>query len=365
MRRPAMLLVSLALALSAVGWTAPAAVVTAQSGYSPDGEELAFVDLLNGYRGSLGLAPVSLNYELGAAADYHSYDMGTYGYFDHSLSDGSDAGTNIRNFGYTGSTWAENIAAGMETAQDALVGWQNSPEHNATMTNPSFTEVGVGRAYVEGSLYGCYGKATYGGGEAAAAPVAEPVVTTDPTLLTETGGVETTTLPEPIYVSDGTTSIDNSSPATTIVYDDGGDRKGNRKRDRQNWDSQQGVVELPQEAVEQPQTTVDADGDHAAATGGNPVADGTGETIIYGDINTGGVQGETIVYEEPSLTVTGDGSAPVTTTTITDIEPISTGTGTGSATETSSEKINSESNMTESVTTNISMHDGNGRALGG
>jgi uncharacterized protein YkwD len=369
MRRPAMLLVSLVLALSAVSWTAPAPDVTAQ-GYSPDSEELAFVDLLNGYRGSLGLGAVSLNYQLGAAADYHSYDMGTYNYFAHSLSDGSDAGTNIRNFGYTGSSWAENIAAGMSTAQEAFTSWQNSPEHNATMTDPSFSEVGVGRAYIEGSQYGWYWTATYGGGApVAAAPVADPGVapdpsiTTDPTLLTNNGAVETTTttLPEPIYVSDGAANIDTSSPETTIVYDDGGERKGgHKKRNRNGANQQQAAVELPQEAVELPQNAVNADGDHAAATGANPVANGAGDTVIYGDINTGGVQGETIVYEPPSLTVSGEPAAPAYTSappaeTVTTVETAPTQT----------EKVYSEPNFTESVSTNIETNDGNGQALGG
>ena len=67
----------------------------------------------------------------------------------------------------------------METAQDVLGGWQSSPEHNATMTNPEFTEVGVGRYYNENSQYGWYWTAEYGGGNGAPAQelVAAPVVT--------------------------------------------------------------------------------------------------------------------------------------------------------------------------------------------
>ncbi len=114
------------------------------------------------------MAPVTLNYELGAAAEYHSVDMATNNYFDHYLFDGTDAGTNIQNFGYTGFPYAENIAAGMATAQEVLIGWQNSPEHNATMTNPQYTEIGIGRHYDEGSHYGWYWTATYGAGEGAA-----------------------------------------------------------------------------------------------------------------------------------------------------------------------------------------------------
>src|SRR5215217_5910204 len=268
MRRLASLFVSLMLALGMFAWISPAPVVLAQdSGYAPDAEEWAFVELLNAYRGELGLAPVTLNSELGAAAEYHSADMAANNYFSHYLFDGTDAGTNIQNFGYTGFPYAENIAAGMETAQDVMIGWQNSPEHNATMTSPQYTEVGIGRAYNEASHYGWYWTATYGGGEG---PQAAPVEVTDPTLVTDPVAPETTT------------TVDE---APTVITNDGG-------------------------ALELQQPAINANGDSAVSTGANPVADGTGETIIYGDLNTGGVQGETIIYEAPSLSVSGEAVAP-------------------------------------------------------
>jgi hypothetical protein len=117
--------------------------------------------------------------ELGAAAEYHSVDMAMNNYFGHYALDGTDAGTNIQNFGYTGFPYSENIAAGMATAQEVLIGWQNSPEHNATMTNPQYTEIGIGRHYNEASHYGWYWTATYGAGEGpqtAPEPLPAPVV---------------------------------------------------------------------------------------------------------------------------------------------------------------------------------------------
>jgi uncharacterized protein YkwD len=329
-----MLVASVLLALSALTPTSPVAVVTAQeSGYAPDAEEAAFVDLVNGYRASLGIGPVTLNYELGAAADYHSFDMATNNYFDHYFYDGTDPGTNIQNFGYTGYPWGENIAAGMATAQEVLIAWQNSPEHDATMRNPAFTEIGVGRAYGESSHYGWYWTATYGGGEAAApapetlpAPVeAVPVPVDggvqDPALVTQTE------LP-------GTTTIVNEPP--TVITNDGG-------------------------AVELEQNAVNADGDRAVSTGANPVANGEGETIIYGDINTGGIQGETVIYEPPALNVTGEGAAPApaaapvtttTTTTTTATEPVPVA------------PVYTDPTFSETTVTNIEMEDGNARPIG-
>ena len=270
MRRLASLFVSVMLALGMFASTSPAPVVYAQdSGYAPDAEEWAFIELLNAYRGQLGLTPVTLNYELGAAAEYHSVDMAMNNYFDHYALDGTDAGTNIQNFGYTGFPYSENIAAGMATAQEVLIGWQNSPEHNATMTNPQYTEIGIGRHYNEASHYGWYWTATYGAGEGpqtAPEPLPAPVEVTDPTIVTETIAPETVTI------------VDE---APTVITNDGG------------------VVELQQPAI-------NADGERAVSTGVAPVADGTGDTYIIGDINTGGANGQTIVYEPPSLSVSGD-----------------------------------------------------------
>ena len=223
MRRLASVVVSVMLALSTFVWIGAAPVALAQgSGYSPDGEEWAFIELLNAYRGELGLAPVTLNSELGAAAEYHSVDMANNNYFSHSLFDGTDAGTNIQNFGYTGYPYAENIAAGMATAQEVLTGWQNSPEHNATMTSPQYTEVGVGRAYNEGSQYGWYWTATYGGGEGSqtvSEPLPVPVAVADPSLLTETGLPETVTT-----VTEAPTVITNDGGAVDVqlAIDNGG-----------------------------------------------------------------------------------------------------------------------------------------------
>jgi uncharacterized protein YkwD len=330
MRRLALLVVGVMLALGshAVAGVSPAAVVVAQSGYSPDAEELAFVDLLNGYRGSLGLGPVTLNYELGAAADYHSVDMGTNNYFDHYLFDGTDPGTNIQNFGYTGFPWGENIAAGMGTAQEVLIAWQNSPEHNATMTNPEFAEVGIGRHYVEGSYYGWYWTATYGGGEApqsAPEPLPAPVTaseTTDVTMQTQ--------------APDSVTTV-NEAPA--VVTNDGG-------------------------AVELEQAAINADGDRAVSTGGNPVADGEGEAVYVGDINSGGVMGETIVYEEPSLNVSGGAPAPAPAPApASEPAPVTT-TTTTTAPPAAAVPVVTDPTLTETTVTNIETNDGNEGAYG-
>jgi hypothetical protein len=329
MRRLALLFVSVMLALGTFAWIGPSPAAFAQdAGHSADAEEWAFVELLNGYRGELGLAPVTMNAELSAAAEYHSVDMATNNYFDHYLFDGTDAGTNIQNFGYTGFPYAENIAAGMATAQEVLIGWQNSPEHNATMTDPQFTEIGIGLAYNEASHYGWYWTATYGAGEGRRTA---PVEVTDPALVTEA------------IPPEAVTTVDE---APTVITNDGG-------------------------AVELQQPAINADGEYVVSTGANPVADGTGETIEYGDIETGGVMGETIVYEPPSLSVSGTTAAPApapapVTTTASAPAPVTTTTTTTTTAPppAAAEPVYTDATFTETTTTNIEMNEGNGRALG-
>jgi uncharacterized protein YkwD len=370
MPRVAMLLASLALVLTTLTWTGSVTTVAAQDGgYSPDDQEMAFFDLLNQYRGSLGLAPVSLNAELGAAAKYHSYDMATENYFSHYALDGTDPVTNINNFGYYGTPSSENILGGMEYAQDVLAGWQGSPEHNATMTNPQFTEVGVGRYYDPNSQYGWYWTAEYGGGSAPPPQelVAAPVVT-------DAG----TAAPVPVDAApvDASVPVETAAPApddgtligqpgTETVIDDSS--KGHRHRDKNgNTDGMTTTVQEPPTVttdngtVELGQDAVNADGDRAVSTGANPVANGEGDTVIYGDINTGGIQGETIVYEPPSYTVNGE------TTTMGPPPSSNTNTTTTYAPPPppASEPVTTDPTLTETTTTNISMEDGTGRAMG-
>ncbi len=102
-----------------------------RGGYSPDGEERAFLDLINKYRRQHGVGNLSLQNQLGAAADHHSQDMANKNYFSHKLANGDSPEKNIERFGYTNWSYVgENIAAGYETAKAVMDAWQSSPEHD-------------------------------------------------------------------------------------------------------------------------------------------------------------------------------------------------------------------------------------------
>jgi uncharacterized protein YkwD len=132
-------------------------------GYSPDGEERAFLDLINAYRRQHGAGNLSLQDQLGAAAEHHSQDMAKKNYFSHKLANGDSAEENIERFGYSNwSSVGENIAAGHETAKAVMDAWKSSPDHDRGMRNKNFTEIGIGRAYDKSSKYGWYWTTTFG-----------------------------------------------------------------------------------------------------------------------------------------------------------------------------------------------------------
>ena len=131
--------------------------------YSPDNEERAFLDLINRYRRDKGLSSLSLNDQLGAAAEYHSRDMAQKDYFKHTLSNGDSPEENIVAHGYRDYRFVgENIAAGFAAADDAFDAWKGSPEHDKNMLSKNFTEIGIGRAPSTKGKYDWYWTTTFG-----------------------------------------------------------------------------------------------------------------------------------------------------------------------------------------------------------
>jgi uncharacterized protein YkwD/uncharacterized protein YraI len=127
-----------------------------------DSEEIAFLGLINDHRAMAGLGPLSVSSSLSAASAYHSIDMAEKAYLAHTMIDGTSVQQNMQNFGYQGAAYGENIAAGMDTAAEAMNIWRNSPEHNANMLNGSFGAIGIGRAYDDTSPHGWYWTTIFG-----------------------------------------------------------------------------------------------------------------------------------------------------------------------------------------------------------
>ncbi len=118
------------------------------------------LNLVNAARSAEGVAPLTANAALMAAAKVHSIDMGCNNFLDHTGSDGSKARNRIIAQGYNPSYAAENIYAGATEygadAQGAFDWWMNSPVHKKNILNARPTEVGIGFVNVPGSNFGGY-----------------------------------------------------------------------------------------------------------------------------------------------------------------------------------------------------------------
>ena len=182
--------------------------------YCADGEENAFLGLINQYRAANGLGALVHTQTLAAAAEHHSVDMATNTYFSHTLLDGTSVAQNLANHGYSdGSTWGENIAAGNASAAATFEQWRTSPPHNANMLNPSFGAIGIGRASGS-SGYGTYWTTVFGATSDGAAAVCggapAPPEPADPAPAepapTQPTPAQPTSPPEPDVTANATTT---------------------------------------------------------------------------------------------------------------------------------------------------------------
>ena len=101
-------------------------------------------ELTNIERGNHGLPPLQWDNRLGTAARLHSQDMTRNRVMGHTGSDGSSPADRISRAGFAWSRWAENVAWGQRTAEEAVRWWMNSPPHRANILDRNVTHLGVG-----------------------------------------------------------------------------------------------------------------------------------------------------------------------------------------------------------------------------
>lgn len=102
------------------------------------------LELVNSERTSRGLASLTRNTLLDAAAVTHATDMRNSGFFSHTGSDGSSVSDRAAAAGYRWTAIGENIGQGDITAEAMMDLWMNSDGHRANILNTKFTELGVG-----------------------------------------------------------------------------------------------------------------------------------------------------------------------------------------------------------------------------
>jgi uncharacterized protein YkwD len=117
---------------------------------------------VNVHRRRLGLSLLSPHPVLTAAAQQHSQRMRNLGFFAHTDPvDHSSAKKRVDAIDRR--LWhllAENLAAGMESADAVVEGWLDSPGHRANLEHPALTHFGT--AVATGGPLGTYTTQLYG-----------------------------------------------------------------------------------------------------------------------------------------------------------------------------------------------------------
>lgn len=106
------------------------------------------VKLVNEERAKAGIAPLTIDRNLQAAADKRAKEIEVS--FSHTRPDGSGFSTAMTEQGVTFTSSGENIAWGQKTPEEVMKGWMNSAGHRANILNSKFTSIGVGN-YQNGS----------------------------------------------------------------------------------------------------------------------------------------------------------------------------------------------------------------------
>ena len=121
--------------------------------------------LINNARTSSGLAVLTINQKLAAAANAHATDMLCKNYLSPIGLDGSTAKSRVAAQGYTATVVVENLYAlhpafGM-SPQVAFDWWNKNAEYRGNMLNPDVTEVGIAYVADENTLFGAYFVVTF------------------------------------------------------------------------------------------------------------------------------------------------------------------------------------------------------------
>ncbi|KAJ2755184.1 hypothetical protein GGI19_001850 [Coemansia pectinata] len=120
----------------------------------------AMVCRINAIRVARGAQPLGLSSDLDAVAQQHSEYQNSIKQMTHSDPAGG-VGARLTAKGISWSTAAENVAAGMQTPEQAQEALENSSGHLANMINPSLTYMGAGNVngYYTQIFYGESGNA--------------------------------------------------------------------------------------------------------------------------------------------------------------------------------------------------------------
>ena len=277
-----------------------------------DGEENAFLDLINAYRIENGLSPLGVSPALTKSAERHSQDMATNSFFSHTGSDGSNLPQRTQDAGYTSNTVGENIFFGSPLAINALYAWKSSIEgHNENMLGPAWRAIGIARVQGSdgwywttdfGDVLDCPAQAT---GNNAAVAQDQAVATNVDTALNITltaSDIDGDTLTFSVVTPPGHGTLSGTAPDLTYTPEAGfsGSDNFTFKANDGNVDSNVATVSI----------TIDA-GNHAPVAQDQAVATNV-ETPLNVTLTATDIDGDTLTFSvvTPPGNGTLSGTAP-------------------------------------------------------
>lgn len=110
------------------------------------------IRISNEKRVASGLAPLSYNSELSAAAEQKAEHMLANDYWAHASPDGTEPWLFFKNVGYKYRYAGENLARDFSNASSAVDAWMASPTHKDNLLSEKYQDIGI--AVVEGDLDG-------------------------------------------------------------------------------------------------------------------------------------------------------------------------------------------------------------------
>jgi len=112
------------------------------------------VRILNAYRAGKGLGPVRLDPTLTAMAQRQSDAMAASGSLSHDAAGSFTA--RVQGAGLDAVRAAENLGAGYYSTQEAFDGWKKSSGHEANLSMPQATRIGLALAKNPQTRFGAW-----------------------------------------------------------------------------------------------------------------------------------------------------------------------------------------------------------------
>jgi len=114
------------------------------------------LSLVNEYRMSKGLTPLSLDSHATAAAAILARDMAKHDHMSHTGPNGADVGKRLTLSGYSYRIAAENVGVGQRTFAEMIEGWKKSPPHSRNLLLAEAKHMGVAYEYKPDTKYKTY-----------------------------------------------------------------------------------------------------------------------------------------------------------------------------------------------------------------